>query len=147
MSLTRLDHVAIEVNDIDHYVELLESTGCLRLIRWGVMGASGRRIAMLGDGTGMKIELAEQPSASAPRLLHLALRANDVDRACQTLTQDGWTVVRGPNPLPAAHAVSALLSNTEGFQLQVIGYEPTSPDTVEWTEKADGLARPALIEE
>lgn len=140
MSLSRLDHFAIEVNDIESFVRMLEETGGLRVIRWGARVSSGLRIAMLGDGTGMKIEVAEEPAATEPRLHHIAFRANDVEGACEDLEKDGWTVVFKPRPVAAAHAVSALLSNADGFNLQVIRYAPTSPDIVEWTENTNALA-------
>jgi catechol 2,3-dioxygenase-like lactoylglutathione lyase family enzyme len=137
MSLNRIDHFAIEVKDIDAYVRTLEQTGGLKLIRWGVRMSNGRRIAMLGDGVGMKIEVAEEPSASTPRLDHVAFRSVDVEGDCQALDQAGWTVQVKPRRVPAAHATSAMLSSADGFKLQVIGYDPTSPDIIEWTERSD----------
>ena len=140
MSLTRIDHFAIEVRDIEYFVSMLEKTGCLKLIRWGVRGTTGMRIAMLGDGTGLKIEVAEEPDASEPRLDHVAFRATDIEGDCQSLERAGWEVTIQPRSVPAAHASSAMLSSENGFGLQLIRYEPTSPDIVEWTASSDELA-------
>jgi hypothetical protein len=132
MSIGRIDHFAIEVKNLEQYVSILEKIGDLKLIRWGTVGRAGQRMVMLGDGTGMKIELTENPATDAPRFLHVAFRSNDVDEACSTLADDGWRLLRGPNVLPAAHALSALFKDDSGLHLQIISYQPTSPDIVEW---------------
>ena len=81
MTLDRLDHVAIEVDDLDAYVAKLTLTGGLRVLRRGTAVATGARIALLGDRVGMKIELVENGSATGGRFLHVAFRSNDVDAA------------------------------------------------------------------
>ena len=112
MNLERLDHVAIEVSDLDYYVEQLVRTG------------------------GMKLELIENRGVArgAPRFLHVAFRSSDVDAAARSLVDKGWKWERGPIDLEEAQARSALLSDNEGFELQVLTYRPTSPDIVEWSD-------------
>ncbi len=126
---------------MDHYIETLEKLGGLRLIRRGTVGRTGHRMAMLGDGSGMKLELIEDPAADAPRLLHLAFRSDDVAGACEALPRNDWTLLHGPNVLPAAHALSALFRDSAGLHLQIIDYEPSSPDLVQWDAAPSDQAR------
>ena len=53
-----IDHVALEVDDIDERVRRLEAAG-LRVLRHGTRYSTGQRIVMMGDGTGNKLELIE----------------------------------------------------------------------------------------
>ncbi len=64
MNLERLDHVAIEVSDLDYYVEQLVRTGGMKLLRRATAKRSGTRMAMVGDPTGMKLELIENRGAA-----------------------------------------------------------------------------------
>jgi predicted enzyme related to lactoylglutathione lyase len=136
MNLERLDHVAIEVSDLDYYVEQLVRTGGMKLLRRATAKRSGTRMAMVGDPTGMKLELIENRGVArgAPRFLHVAFRSSDVDAAARSLVDKGWKWERGPIDLEEAQARSALLSDNEGFELQVLTYRPTSPDIVEWSD-------------
>lgn len=138
MTAPRLDHVALEVDELERHVELMCKSGLLRLIRLGTLGRTGQRIAMLGDGTGTKVELIEDPSAKVPRLAHLAFAVGDVDDARASLMDRGWEPVRGPNDLPSAKARSALLRDGEGLMLQVITYRDDSPDLARWGDDGVG---------
>jgi hypothetical protein len=136
MNLERLDHIAIEVSDLDYYVEQLVRTGGMKLLRRATAKRSGTRMAMVGDPTGMKLELIENRGAArgAPRFLHVAFRSSDVDAAARSLVDKGWKWERGPIDLEEAQARSVLLSDNGGFELQVLTYRPTSPDIVEWSD-------------
>jgi catechol 2,3-dioxygenase-like lactoylglutathione lyase family enzyme len=136
MTHQRLDHVAIEVPDLDAYVAKLTETGVMRLLRLGAT-RNGQRIAMLGDGQGGKLELIEKTTLSQPCFAHVAFRCDDADVAQADLLAKGWQEKRGLHDLAAAQARTALLSDGRGFDLQVIAYQPTSPDIVEWTAKDD----------
>jgi len=140
MTLVRLDHVAIEVADLDYYIEQLVATGGLRLVRRATAKRTGTRMAMIGDPTGMRLELIENPNAAerAPRFLHIAFRSSDVDAAARSLVGKGWKLERGPIDLEEAQARSVLLSDNRGFKLQVLTYRPTSPDIVEWSVGGTG---------
>jgi Glyoxalase/Bleomycin resistance protein/Dioxygenase superfamily len=134
MNLDRLDHVAIEVADLDYYVELLVRTGGMKVLRRATAKRTGTRMAMVGDPTGMKLELVENmDAAGGPRFLHVAFRSGDVDAAARSLVGKGWKWQRGPIDLEEAQARSVLLSDN-GFELQLLTYRPTSPDIVEWSD-------------
>lgn len=130
--LEKMDHVAIEVPDIARYIEKFVSTGGLKLLRRGVATATGVEIAMLGDRTGMKIELFENKTATDLRFLHVAFRAADVDTATQEIAASDWILGRGPNDIAAAKARSAFMTDGKGFEFQILSYAPDSPDVAQW---------------
>ena len=133
-----IDHVALEVNDIDERVRLLEASG-LRVLRHGTRYSTGQRIVMMGDGTGNKLELIEAEPGDdgdggdgAPVFTHLALRTGDADGAHRRLRDAGHQSRSEPRDLTAARARSALLDIGGGFRVQVISYADDSPDAVTW---------------
>ena len=129
----KVDHVAIEVADVDHRLATLLATGAFTLLREGKRMTTGTRIFMVGDGTGFKLELIESPDVTGPTFAHVALRVADVEQAQTALVDQGWTHSRGPSAIPAARANSSLVCDA-GFDLQVISYAPDSPDMVTWTD-------------
>lgn len=135
MKLGRMDHVAIEVADLDARIERLCRTGGMRLLRRGTNKRSGERLAMVGDATGMKLELIENPAAREPRFLHVAFRSDDAEAAASSLEEQGWQKLRGPIDLADAQARSMLLDDGDGFELQVLAYAATSPDIIEWRDE------------
>jgi len=142
MTLGRFDHVAIEVADFDAEVEQLAATGALKVLRYGTMRQTGLRIAMLGDGTGAKIELIENPDAVEPRFAHLAFRSRDIRATREALESRDWRILREPQMLADARAESMLAQNARGLSLQAIRYDETSPDIVEWDQDSEEAGSP-----
>lgn len=138
-----IDHVALEVDDIDERVQRLEAAG-LRVLRHGTRYSTGQRIVMMGDGTGSKLELIEaEPdpeggTREAPAFAHLALRTDDADDAHRRLQAAGFESRSEPHDLAAARARSALLDGGGGFRVQVISYDDDSPDAVTWDQGGSG---------
>jgi hypothetical protein len=114
----KVDHVAIELPDVDRRLAALLATGAFKLLREGKRMTTGTRIFMIGDGTGFKLELIESADVAGPTFAHVA--------------EQGWTHSRGPSEIPAAKAQSSLVCDG-GFDLQVISYAPDSADMVTWT--------------
>lgn len=138
-----IDHVALEVDDIDERVRQLEAAG-LRVLRHGTRYRTGQRIVMMGDGTGNKLELIEaamadgdETSQGSPVFAHLALRTEDADGAHRKLQAIGWASQSEPHDLAAARARSALLDSGGGLRVQVISYADDSPDAVTWDPAED----------
>ncbi len=132
MTLAKLDHVAIWVPNLEQSIAIFVRTGGLRLLRQGTVRATGAKLAMLGDRTGMKIELIEIPDTNALQFLHLAFQTDDVDASIQQAETNGWTVGHGPDEIAAAKARSAFLADADGFEFQVLSYAADSPDTRTW---------------
>lgn len=127
----RIDHVAIVVPDFDATVASLTTALGLRCARIGRLGRDGsRRIAMIADGTGFKLEIIEAPAdgATGAELDHVAVRVLDVDASHEHLVGAGFAEERAPRRLEPAHARTALLTEPSGLQVQIIRYDPTSPD-------------------
>jgi len=134
-----IDHVALEVDDIDERVRVLEAAG-LRVLRRGTRYSTGQQIVMMGDGTGSKLELIEAGPGTdgAPAFAHLALRTDDADGAHRRLQDAGYESRSEPHDLTAARARSALLDSGGGFRVQVISYADDSPDAVTWEPSGEG---------
>lgn len=138
-----IDHVALEVDDLDERVRRLEAAG-LRVLRHGTRYSTGQRIVMMGDGTGNKLELIESDPGDkedganrAPVFAHLALGTDDADDAHRRLQAAGYQSRSEPHDLAAARARSALL-DSGGFPVQVISYADDSPDAVTWDPAEEG---------
>ena len=130
---SRIDHIALRTSDFESTIELLERTCGLRLLRMGSIEATGKRVAMVGDGTGMKLELIEASGEEQPTFAHVALRVDDVDAAHEVMSNDNsWRSEREPRELNAAKARTALINNDKGLKVQLISYEPSSADIEEW---------------
>lgn len=134
MSFDRLDHVAIEVADIDAVVAMLEVCS-MQVVRRGERFRTGQPIVMIGDGTGVKLELIET-GAEAPVVAHLAFRVDDLDATVERLIGLGWSSTRPAHDLPSARARTALMAHGE-VRIQLITYEPDSPDLAEWRRPND----------
>lgn len=131
MNLT-IDHVAVEVGDFDARLELL--TGALGLVlrRDGRLTADPtRRIAMLADPRGVKVELVEGPPGSPDRLLHLAFGAEQpsgVDRAFDALLAAGCAATTEPIRFEPARSRTATVTGPHGGCYQVVAYDADAPD-------------------
>ena len=89
----RLDHIAVEVGDFDDRIAMLQRLGMV-VRRVGSLSADpGRRIAMLSDQRGFKLELIE---SGADGLAHLAFEVDDVYGLCEHLSARGSTILRPP---------------------------------------------------
>jgi catechol 2,3-dioxygenase-like lactoylglutathione lyase family enzyme len=123
----RLDHVALGVSDLDERLRFLADTLGFTLRRLGTNVRTGGRIAMLGHpDTPVKIELIESPDEQG--FLHLAVQVDDVAAEFARLTAAGLTPVRPPFRLEAAKADSAVLRDPAGWTIQIVHYDPDSPD-------------------
>jgi catechol 2,3-dioxygenase-like lactoylglutathione lyase family enzyme len=126
-AIGQLDHVALGVHDLDERIAFLTGKLGMTLKRIGKHVKSGGRIAMIADANGFKLELIELPQEE-PGFQHLAYRVEDVEAAYATLLEQGCTGLRGPHEIAAAKAVTALVEDPSGTQVQVIKYAPDSPD-------------------
>jgi len=125
--MEKLDHVALGVRDVEERIAFLTGTLGMTVKRRGTHVRSGRPLAMVADASGFKIELVEV-DADEPTFLHLAFRVDDVASAYRTMLDQGWESIRGPHALHAARAETALLQDAAKLQVQIIKYQPDSPD-------------------
>jgi hypothetical protein len=119
------DHVAIEVPDLDGFIDSMTSSGLMRLLRRGTRTGSGQRLAMLVDEQGQKVELIE---GAGVRFLHLAFQVADVAAAHAALVDAGAAPVRAPQRIEAAGALSSMVQAVGGVEVQLVRYDDDSPD-------------------
>ena len=126
--LTGIDHVALGVEDLDERIAFMTGVLGMTLKRRGTHIATGGRIAFLADPiTGFKFELVETPDRQLG-FMHVAYRAEDVAAEHDRLVEQGLQSLRTPFRVEPAKAVSALLKDPSGLEVQVIAYDPDSPD-------------------
>ena len=122
-----VDHVAIGVADFDERLETLSTTLGLPIRRRGTFLANGKRLAMLGrPEDAFKIELCESPEQTG--LLHVAFRVEDVPGAFDRLVTAGMKPIVEPRRIEPARAESAMVEDAAGWRIQLIRYDPDSPD-------------------
>jgi catechol 2,3-dioxygenase-like lactoylglutathione lyase family enzyme len=122
-----VDHIALSAISFEDRITFFTQMLGLQVRRMGVHYATGKRIALLADRKGFKIELIEAPS-EPQTLKHVALRVDDVALEYEHLLRSGCISIRGPHDLAASKAVTALLQEPSGSQIQIIKYRQDSPD-------------------
>jgi catechol 2,3-dioxygenase-like lactoylglutathione lyase family enzyme len=123
----QLDHVALGVADLDERIEFFTRHLGMVVRRRGTQHGTGSRIALLGQpGSSFKLELIQSPGERS--LLHVAQRVSDLQPAYRSLVAAGLKPIREPHRLAAAKADTALLEDTSGLKIQLIQYDPDSPD-------------------
>lgn len=130
-----LDHVAIAVADFDDRLAFLTGELGLCLRRMGRLNADpGRRIAMLADNRGVKIELVEAGAAGPDALLHLAFdtgTADGVDAAFAALVGAGCDGTAEPARFEPARSRTATVRRAGGGVYQLVAYDAGSTDAAE----------------
>ena len=122
-----LDHFALAVADLDERITFFTSHMGMALRRMGKENSTGNRIAMLADpNSGFKLELIE--SADRSGLQHIARRVEDVQGTYDQMVAAGLKPLREPHRIGAAKAESALVEDPSGLKVQIIHYDPDSPD-------------------
>ena len=123
-----MDHVAVTVPDMDRARRLFEGPLNMELRRTGTRRATGGDIAIVSDGSGMKVELVSE-SATGGDLLHLAFLVDDVDSVSEMLTAShDCSVLRPKLWLAAAKADFCTLRHDSGLEIQLVRYDDDSPD-------------------
>jgi len=122
-----LDHVALGVPDLEARLRFFTETLGMTIKRRGTHFKTGRPLALIADANGFKLELVEIDS-DAPEFMHLAYRSDDVSGDHDRLQAAGCVSVRGAHELKAARAETALLEDAGQLQVQIIDYQPDSPD-------------------
>lgn len=123
--------MAIEVGDFDARLDFFTEHLGLELRRVGRLVAdTDRRIAMLADDQGTKIELVEGGSSPDDRLLHLAfdVAAPDaVDTTFAALVDVGCVPMTTPRRFEPSRSRTAMVGRPGGV-VQLVAYDHDSPD-------------------
>jgi len=112
-----LDHIAINVPDLDALVERLTTAfGMVAEVRFD-------QFALLADpATGLKLELGRSGDGEV-RFRHFGFRTEDVDSAHQTLVDAGMQVGEPPHRRDFARMYTSFLKQPDGFEVQLVKYD------------------------
>lgn len=121
----RVDHIAMNVTNLDERVSTFCKLGMTVRRKGNLSTDPSRRIVMLSDGWGFKIELIESPGDG---VAHVAIAADNVDDRFAELLCTGLEPQRAPHRLEPAKARSAMLSDEFGLAVQLVHYDNDSPD-------------------
>ena len=131
-SVRRVDHVAIEVADFDERIELLTGALGMRVQRLGTLFSDpSRRVAMVGDGAGFKLELIEadvRSPVAGDHLAHVAFLTDDVDAGWQALVAAGLESTAPPRDFEPALSRTATCAHPGGTAIQLVNYAEASLD-------------------
>jgi catechol 2,3-dioxygenase-like lactoylglutathione lyase family enzyme len=112
-----LDHIALTVPDLDGLVARL--TGAFGM----TVEVRSEHFALLADpGSGLKLELGRSAGAEV-HFRHLGFRADDVDRAHETLVDAGMQVVHAPHRREFARMYTSFLTQPGGCEVQLVKYD------------------------
>lgn len=129
---TFIDHVAVEVGDFDDRLRVLTDRLGFTLCRIGRLSADpDRRIAMVSDPRGVKVELVEGVAGAPDRLAHLALDVGHPDRVDEfydRMLAAGAAETTSPRRLEPAKSRTATARIGAGADLQFVAYDDDSPD-------------------
>jgi catechol 2,3-dioxygenase-like lactoylglutathione lyase family enzyme len=112
-----LDHIAVTVPDVDAQVD--------RLTRAFGMVVRHRleHFAVIADPTsGLKIELSRSDDSEI-HFRHLGFRAEDVDRAHESLIEAGMDTREAPRRHPFAGMYTSFLKQPGGLEVQLVKYD------------------------
>jgi len=127
-----IEHVAIAVADFDARLGFLTEQLGLGLRRIGRLTADPtRRIAMLADPRGVKVELVEAADDGPDALLHLAFdtaEAGAVDATFAALVAGGCDPAAPPSRFEPARSRTATVSRPGGGVFQLVAYDADSTD-------------------
>jgi catechol 2,3-dioxygenase-like lactoylglutathione lyase family enzyme len=109
MEPQQIDHVAISVGDFDDRLALLTGSLGMTLKRIGTYGkGASRRVAMVGDAAGFKLEIIEGDGPDT--FEHVAWRVDDVQASFEAMVGDGFpwvsVTVIGPSSVAKAGAIA-----------------------------------------
>jgi catechol 2,3-dioxygenase-like lactoylglutathione lyase family enzyme len=137
MASRRLDHVGLNVRDLDKAAEWYTNTFDLRVDEHATIPEAEFRFLMLRAEGGFRIELLER-TGSTPGLRandpleavltegygHMALEVDDVDAFFQHLLRCGATPILSPRAAPVPGARMAYLADPEGNLIEILHRDP-----------------------
>lgn len=112
-----LDHIALTVPNLDALVERL--TGAFGM----VAEVRSEHFALVADpASGLKLELGRSGDGEV-HFRHLGFRADDVDKAHETLVDAGMEVSEPPHRRDFARMYTSFLKQPDGLEVQLVKYD------------------------
>ena len=112
-----LDHIALNVPDLDGLVERLTAAfGMVAEVR-------SEHFALVADPrSGLKLELGRSADTEV-HFRHLGFDTDDVDGAHGTLVDAGMEVNQAPHRRDFARMSTSFLKQPDGFEIQLVKYD------------------------
>jgi catechol 2,3-dioxygenase-like lactoylglutathione lyase family enzyme len=112
-----IDHIALTVPDLDGQVE------CLAGVFGMVVESRSEFFALIADpASGLKIELSRSDDSEV-HFRHLGFRAEDVDRAHESLVEAGMEPDEAPHRRAFARMYTSYLTQPGGLGVQLVHYD------------------------
>lgn len=116
-SISKFDHIAIAVPDLDRQVERLTTAFGMAVL------SRSESYALLADPvSGFKIEMNQTEDGEA-RFRHLGFLSADVDSDHRILLDAGMAEVEAPHRRDFAHMRTSFLSEASGLEFQLVRYD------------------------
>jgi catechol 2,3-dioxygenase-like lactoylglutathione lyase family enzyme len=112
-----IDHIALTVPNLDDQVDRLASAFGM------VVEARIEGFALIADpASGLKIELSRSDDSQV-HFRHLGFRAEDVDRAHDSLVKAGMETSEAPHRRDFAGMYTSFLKQRGGLEVQLVKYD------------------------
>ena len=116
-STPAFDHIALTVPDLDEQVDRLAMDFGM------VVQSRSERFALVTDpASGIKLELSRSDDSEV-HVRHLGFRADDLDRAHETLVEAGMEVSEAPHRRDFARMYTSFLKQRGGLEVQLVTYD------------------------
>jgi len=124
MSVTKLLHTRMRVNDIERTAKFYEQALGLKVSRRHTSPRGAQLVFLTTPNSEEEIELCQMPAGAEPvkvqpDLMHLAFAVDDLEAFAAELKQKGFALSDGPTKTGSG-SVIAFIDAPEGYEVELI---------------------------
>lgn len=125
MSVKKLLHTRLRVNDLEHTVQFYENALGLKVTRRHTSPRGAQLAFLQTPGSEEEIELCQMPAGKSPPvqvqpdLMHLAFEVDDLTAFAAELKRKGFELSDGPTQTGSG-SVIAFIDAPEGYEIELI---------------------------
>ncbi|MEJ1973340.1 MAG: VOC family protein [Lacunisphaera sp.] len=124
MSVTKLLHTRMRVNDIERTVKFYEQALGLTVSRRHTSPRGAQLVFLVSPNSEEEIEICQMPAGAEPvevqsDLMHLAFAVDDLEAFAVELTKKGFALSDGPTKTGSG-SVIAFIDAPEGYEVELI---------------------------
>ncbi len=124
MSVKKLLHTRMRVNDIERSVKFYEAALGLKVARRHTSPRGAQLVFLQTPNSDEEIELCQMPAGAPsvtvqPDLMHLAFEVDDLDAFAAALKKKGFALSDGPTKTGSG-SVIAFIDAPEGYEVELI---------------------------
>jgi len=116
--ILRIDHIELVVSDLEKFIGLFEKMGFEVILRTPHHGGSAE-LKLPGEGQPV-FELHSVRGEENPGVNHIAFTCDDIEKAHQSLVDQGIVFEKGPYLVPASGRTIANFRDPDGRRLQLV---------------------------